>query len=154
MEVTNKLNWIWKNRVVTISNIQVVILHLDFWASQYIIRLKSQRISLAVSGKGLQLFWSLFINSPINLTNYFLMTWLCHQFNLGINLSITSRLPPIKGSQMLARMILSFFYSNNANYIIVLNWIIYGSLPGFKPKSPGPKVATLPFCKTPMTEAL
>ena len=45
------------------------------------------------------------------------------------------------------------YYSNNTTHIIDLNSIIYRSLPGFEPSSPGPKAVTLPLC-TPLTVEL
>ena len=71
--------------------------------------------------------------------------------NLSCYLSPPTRLLPIPGSQILARAILSFCYSHNITYIIDLNSIIHRSSPGFETGSPGPKVAGLPLCYTPLT---
>ena len=49
--------------------------------------------------------------------------------------SSPTRLPPIAGSQTLARVIISLYYLYNTTYVIILNFIIYG----FEPGSPGPK---------------
>ena len=46
-------------------------------------------------------------------------------------LSPPTRLPPIAGSQLLARVIISLYYEYNTTYIIDLNLIIYRSSPGF-----------------------
>ena len=54
---------------------------------------------------------------------------------------------------MLARAIVSLYYSYNTTYIVNLNLIIYLSPPGFGPGSQGPKSATLPLCYTPLTGA-
>ena len=71
--------------------------------------------------------------------------------NLSGYLSPPTRLPPIAGSQLLARAIIGLYYLYNTTYIIDLNSIIYRSSPGFEPGSPGPKAATLPLCYTPLT---
>ena len=75
----------------------------------------------------------------------------CKSCNLNSYLSPPTRLPPIAGSQLLARAIVGLFYLYNTTYIIDLNWIIYRSSPGFEPGSLGPKAATLPLCYTPLT---
>ena len=112
-------------------------LRLDFWASQYIIRLESQSICLDDSGTPLSN-----VNVRRASPNF------C---NLSGYLSPPTRLPPIAGSQLLARAIVGLYYLYNTTYIIDLNSIIYRSSPGFEPGSPGPKAATLPLCYTPLT---
>ena len=71
--------------------------------------------------------------------------------NLSGYLSPPTGLPPIAGSQMLARSIVSLYYSYTTTYIINLNLIIYPSSPGFESESLGPKEATLSLCYTPLT---
>ena len=65
-------------------------------------------------------------------------------------LSPPTRLPPIAGSQTLARAIKNLYYSYSTTYIINLNLMIYWSSPGFEPGSPGPKEATLPLSYAPL----
>ena len=112
-------------------------LRLDFWASQYIIRLESQSICLDDSGTPLSN-----VNVRRASPNF------C---NLSGYLSPPTRLPPIAGSQLLARAIVGLYYLYNTTYIIDLNSIIYRSSPGFEPGSPGPKAAILPLCYASLT---
>ena len=62
--------------------------------------------------------------------------------NLSGYLLTPARLPPIAGSPMLSRTIVSLHYSYNTAYEIGLNLIIYQFSLGFEPGSPGPKAAT------------
>ena len=113
---------------------------IDFWASQYIIRLESQSVSLDDSVK------------PVSKVNVLRASpKFC---SLSGYLSPPIRLPPMAGSQMLDRAIESLNYSYNTTYIINLNSIIYRHLPGFEPGSPGPKAATLPLCYTLLTRII
>ena len=57
-----------------------------------------------------------------------------------------TRLPPIAGSQTLAKAIIGLYYTLNSTSFIDLNLIIYGSSRGFEPGCPGPKEAALSFC--------
>ena len=111
------------------------ILRLDFWASQYIIRLESQSLSLDDLGKPLS---SVNISRPSpNFCNW-----------SGYS-SLPTRLPPIAGLQTLARGTKSICYLYNTTYWFEFNDLL--ALPGSEPGSPEPKVATLPLCYTPLT---
>ena len=68
--------------------------------------------------------------------------------NLSGYFSPLTRLPPIAGSQLLVRAIVSLYYLYNTTFLLDLNSIIYQSSPGFEP---GAKSTMLPLCYTPLT---
>ena len=98
---------------------------------------QSQRPSLDDSGR------------PLNNVNVRRMS--LNFCNLSGYFSPPTRLPPIAGSQMLARAIVSFYYSYNTTYVIDLNSVEYESTSGFCTQISGTKSATLPMCYTPLT---
>ena len=54
--------------------------------------------------------------------------------------------PQLQGhKRLLERLLACIIHTTQPIYIIDLNLIIYRSLPGFEPRSPGTKAATLPL---------
>ena len=130
----------WHYNKAELSTIKclMVLVHLVFLIQPvYSSSERSQSISLDDSGIPLSI-----VNVRRGSPNF------C---NLRGYLSPPTRLPPIAGSQLLARAIVGLYYSCNTTYIINLNSIIYRSSQRFEPGSPGPKAATLPLCYTPLT---